>query len=136
MKTRNIVRTALFSTATVALAIGAANASEKLTLSGYTDTTDNVTGAMLASHDYSALIERLAPHSSAFSADEVVASTNLCVAYAATHRVSEARQACQEAVSLAKSEQPGITLAEHRVHDEAVELALANEATVAKLTNY
>ena len=106
--------------------------SGKLMMSGYTVTADTVSGAMLASHEYEAVIDRLAPHTAAFASDEVASSTNLCVAYAVTHRVSEAREACSEAVQFAKADQP-MTLAEHKAHDDAVAVALANQATVAKL---
>ena len=128
-------RPILCAAATI-LAISAAHADTpagKATLSGYMATSDIVTGALLASHDYDALIGRLAPHGAAFNDDEVAASTNLCVAYAATHQLGEARAACDEAVKVAKADESGITLADHKMHDQALALALANQSVVARM---
>ncbi len=127
-------RSSLFAAAAAAvITASAAHAdteSGKLMLSGY---TDSAAGVMLATHNYEAVIDKLAPHSAAFSSDEVAASTNLCVAYVAMHRLGEARDACDEAVKFAKADQPGVSLAEHRAHEEAVSLALANRAVLEKL---
>lgn len=119
--------------AAVALAAGAAHAdagSGKLTVAGYTDAG---AGMMLAAHDYEGVIDKLAGHTPAFSADPVAASTNLCVAYIAMDRLGDARMACDEAVQRAKDDYAGYTLADRKSHDAAVALAEANRATLAKL---
>ncbi len=136
MKIQTIVRGALIAAATTVLVTGPAHAdteSGKLLVSAYSFTADSVSDMMLDKHDYEGVIERLAPHLFAFSSDAVASSTNLCVAYAAMHRVYEARQACEEAVTIAKADQAGISLADHKAHDQAVALALANQAAVAKM---
>ena len=136
MKIQTIARGALIAATTAVLASTAHADTEsgKLQVSSYTYTADTVSDVMLIKHDYEGVIDRLAPHLFAFSSDAVASSTNLCVAYAAMHRVYEAHQACEEAVSIAKAAQSGITLADHKAHDDAVALALANQAAVAKMT--
>lgn len=118
--------------AAAVLAAGTAHATT-LTLAGYLDTPDQVSGVLLASHDYDALIDRLAPHSAAYDSDEVASSTDLCVAYAATHRLQEARAACNEAVDVAEADPPGNTLEDHQEHQQAVDMALANQSAVDAL---
>lgn len=108
----------------------AAGEPAKLVLSGFTDAAAG--DALMAGH-YAAVIDRLAPHAAAFDADQVAASTNLCVAYVAAGRLQEAHPACDEAVATARRDMPGATLADHLAHDNAVAIAYANRAVLDKL---
>jgi hypothetical protein len=103
----------------------------KLTLAGFTDAAE---GTELIAGNYAAVIEKLAPHSIAFNNDEVAASTNLCVAYVATGRLDEAHDACDEAVKIARLDQPGTTLRERMAHEDVVAVAYANRAVLSKLS--
>ncbi|HTY94764.1 MAG TPA: hypothetical protein VMC02_12800 [Steroidobacteraceae bacterium] len=107
--------------------------SVKLTLSGFTDAVD-AAGAQLAAGDYAAVIDRLAPHGVDFDEDEVAASTNLCVAYVATGQLDEAHDACEEAITMARLEDSGVTLAQHMAHQEALSIAYANRAVLTRLS--
>lgn len=123
----------LAAVATTLLAASAHAAAEpgKLTLAGFTDAAD---GVELIAGNYAAVIQKLAPHSIAFNNDEVAASTNLCVAYVAAGRLDEAHDACDEAVKIARMDSPGVTLAEHRAHDDVLAVAYANRAVLGKLS--
>ena len=103
----------------------------KLTLSGYIDAA---AGAQLFAGNYSAVIDKLAPHSASFALDQVAASTNLCVAYVATGKLAEAQGACDEAIKMASMDRSGMTLADHLAHQDAVALAHANRAVLTKLS--
>ena len=103
----------------------------KLILSGYVDAA---AGEQLMAGNYAAVISRLAPHTANFIADEVAASTNLCVAYVATGRLDEAHNACDEAIRLARLDQSGGTLLERLAHQDALSLAYANRAVLTKLS--
>ncbi len=71
---------AVAATLLVASVAHADTESPKLKLAGFVDAAE---GTELIAGDYATVIEKLAPHSFAFDADEVAASTNLCVAYVA-----------------------------------------------------
>jgi len=105
--------------------------SGKLKLAGFVDAAE---GTELIAGDYVAVIDKLAPHSFAFDADEVAASTNLCVAYVAMGRLDEAHDACDEAIKLARMDQRGATLQDHIAYDNAVAVAYANRAVLTKLS--
>ena len=105
--------------------------SGKLKLAGFVDAAE---GAELIAGDYAAVIGKLAPHSFAFDADEVAASTNLCVAYVAMGRLDEAHDACDEAIKIARLDQRGATLQDHMAYDNAVAVAYANRAVLTKLS--
>jgi tetratricopeptide (TPR) repeat protein len=103
----------------------------KLTLAGFVDAA---AGTALIAGDYAAVIDKLAPHSFAFDADEVAASTNLCVAYVAMGRLDEAHDACDEAIKIARMDRRGATLQEHLAYENAVAVAYANRAVLTKLS--
>ena len=103
----------------------------KLKLSGFVDAAE---GTELIAGDYAAVVEKLATHSFEFEADEVAASTNLCVAYVAMGRLDEAQDACDEAIKMARMDQRGETLEEHRGYENAVAIAVANRAVLTKLS--
>jgi hypothetical protein len=105
--------------------------SPKLVLSGFTDAA---AGTQLMSGNYTAVIQKLAPHSQEFNADEVAASTNLCVAYVATGRLDEAHDACDEAIKLARLDQVSNSLTERLSKQDALSLAYANRAVLSKLS--
>jgi hypothetical protein len=105
--------------------------SGKLKLAGFVDAAE---GTELIAGDYAAVIDRLAPHSFEFDADEVAASTNLCVAYVAMGRLDEAHDACDEAIKLARMDQRGATLQDHIAYENAVAVAYANRAVLTKLS--
>jgi hypothetical protein len=116
------------------LAASAAHAdpeSTKLKLAGFVDAA---AGTELIAGDYAAVIDKLAPHSIAFDTDEVAASTNLCVAYVAMGRLDEAHDACDEALRIARMDQWGVTLQDHRAYEDAVDVAVANRAVLTKLS--
>ena len=122
---------ALAATLLVASVAHADPESGKLKLSGFTDAAE---GPALIAGDYAAVIDRLAPHSFAFDADEVAASTNLCVAYVAMGRLDEAHDACDEAITMARLDQWGEPLDERMAHDNALAIAVANRAVLTKLS--
>jgi hypothetical protein len=105
--------------------------SGKLTLSGYIDAA---VGEQLMAGNYDAVINKLAPHMSDFTSDEVAASTNLCVAYVATGKLAQAHQVCDQAITMARLEQPAATLLERLAHRDALSVAYANRAVLAKLS--
>jgi hypothetical protein len=105
--------------------------SGKLKLAGFVDAAE---GTELIDGDYAAVIDRLAPHSFEFDADEVAASTNLCVAYVAMGRLDEAHDACDEAIKLARMDQRSGTLQDHIAYENAVAVAYANRAVLTKLS--
>jgi hypothetical protein len=116
------------------LLAGAAHAdaeSGKLVLSGFTDAA---AGEQLMAGNYAAVIEKLAPHAADFNANEVAASTNLCVAYVASGRLDEAHHACNEAITTARLEESDGTLSERLAHQDALSIAYANRAVLNKLS--
>jgi Tetratricopeptide repeat len=105
----------------------------KLKLAAYVDTA---AGDQLMEGNYSAVIQTLAPHAYAYNADEVAASTNLCVAYVAAGQLDAAHTACDEAVKMARMDKSTakLTLAEHIAHEDALALAVSNRAVLTKLS--
>jgi hypothetical protein len=103
----------------------------KLVLSGYIDAA---AGVQLMAGNYAAVIHDLAPHSTDFTANEVAASTNLCVAYVATGKFSEAHGACEEAIQMARLEVMGEGVLERLSHQDALSVAYANRAVLTKLS--
>ncbi|HTY49331.1 MAG TPA: hypothetical protein VMB48_06545 [Steroidobacteraceae bacterium] len=102
LNTRYARRGSLAGIAAAALlAVTAAHAADpgKLALAAY---SNGAAGADVMAGNYVAAISKLAPHGLEFYADAVAASTNLCVAYVATHQFTQARAACDEAVHEAK----------------------------------
>lgn len=129
------VRVPLAATAVATLLVASAARADvepgKLTLSGYVDAA---AGEQLLAGNYAAVIGKLAPHTMNFTADEVAASTNLCVAYVATGKLVEAHNACDEAIRLARLDQAGGTLQDRLAHQDALSLAYANRAVLSKLS--
>lgn len=105
--------------------------SGKLTLSGYIDAA---AGDQLMAGDYAAVIDMLAPHTFDFTANEVAASTNLCVAYVAIGKLDAAHEACEEAVKMARLDQAGEDLLQRLSHHDALSIAYANRAVLTKLS--
>ena len=103
----------------------------KLTLAGFADAAE---GTQLLAGDYTTVIQKLASHSIEYGLNEVAASTNLCVAYVASRRLDAARGACDEAITMAKLDQPGAGLQERMAHEDALSIARANRAVLAKLS--
>jgi hypothetical protein len=122
---------AVAATLLVASVAHADTESPKLKLAGFVDAA---AGSELIAGDYATVIEKLAPHSFAFDADEVAASTNLCVAYVAMGRLDEAHDACDEALKIARMDQRGGTLQEHMAYEDALAVAVANRAVLTKLS--
>jgi hypothetical protein len=122
------------ATAAMLLIAAAAHADEKsskLTLIGYTDAA---AGAQLAAGDYGAVIDKLAPHTMDFTADELAASTNLCVAYVAVGKLDAAHNACDEAITMARLGQFGVSLTDRLTHQDPLSIAYANRAVLTKLS--
>jgi hypothetical protein len=122
---------AAVATVLVASAARADVEAGKLTLSGYVDAA---AGEQLMAGHYAAVISRLAPHGTDFIADEVAASTNLCVAYVATGKFAQAHDACDEAIRLARLDESGETLLERLAHQDELALAYANRAVLGRLS--
>jgi hypothetical protein len=122
---------AVAATLLVASAAHADTESPKLKLAGFVDAAE---GTELMAGDYATVIDKLAPHSFAFDADEVAASTNLCVAYVATGRLDEAHDACDEAIKLARMDAWGGSLEERNSYENEVAIAVANRAVLTKLS--
>jgi hypothetical protein len=121
-------------TAAALLTTSAAHAdveAGKLTLAGYIDAAD---GEQLMAGNYAAVIDKLAPHRLDFSANEVAASTNLCVAYVATGKFDEAHSACDEAIKMARLDQFNSTVSERLLHQDALSVAYANRTVLTKLS--
>lgn len=135
LQTLKSIRLPLAGTALATLLVASAAradvAAGKLTLSGYVDAA---AGEQLMAGHYAEVIGRLAPHSANFTADEVAASTNLCVAYVATGQLDEAHNACDEAIRLARLDESGQTMLERLAHQDALSLAYANRAVLSKLS--
>jgi hypothetical protein len=122
------------ATAAMLLVAAAAHADEKsskLTLVGYTDAA---AGAQLAAGDYAAVIDKLAPHTTEFTVDELAASTNLCVAYVAVGKLDAARDACNEAIAIARLGQFGVSLLDRMTHHDPLSIAYANRAVLTNLS--
>ncbi|HTC50326.1 MAG TPA: hypothetical protein VK700_00160 [Steroidobacteraceae bacterium] len=119
-------------TATVLAASAAhADTSGKLVLSGFEDAAD---GEQLLAGDYGAVISKLAAHSIDYDADEVAASTNLCVAYVASGHLHEAHGACDEAIAMARLMDRDVSLSERLAHTDALSVAYANRAVLTRLS--
>ena len=131
LRYKPLAAAAVAATLLVASAAQADTESAKLKLAGFVDAAE---GTELMSGNYAAVVEALAPHSMEFQDDEVAASTNLCVAYVAMGRLDDAQDACDEAVRMARLEERGITLQEHRAHDDVLAVAYANRAVLTKLS--
>jgi len=130
-KTARPALLAALATALTASAAHAAEPSKPLVMSGFADAA---AGEELMAGNYAAVIRALAPHGVQFDKDEVAASTNLCVAYAASGQLEQARKACEEAITMARTDEPGITLTERVAHQDALGLAFANRAVVTRLS--
>jgi hypothetical protein len=115
----------------IAAAAPADAASDKLVLTGFTDAA---AGEQLMAGNYAAVIAKLAPHAADFDANEVAASTNLCVAYVASGHLDEAQRACNEAIMTARLEASDGSLSERLAHQDAVSVAYANRAVLSKLS--
>jgi hypothetical protein len=102
-------------------------APHKLVLSGY---ADGVEGSNLLTGRYDAVVRRLAAHGVPFFADEVSASTNLCIAYIMTRAWKAAHAACDEALRDAQLEVTDPTIGSRMLHDEAVAIAYSNRAVL------
>jgi hypothetical protein len=122
---------AMAGTLLIASAAHADVESGKLVLSGFTDAAD---GQQLLAGDYAAVIQKLAPHSTDFTVNEVAASTNLCVAYVASGRLGEAHSACDEAIKMARWDDSSVPLWERAAHHDALSIAYANRAVLNKLS--
>jgi hypothetical protein len=103
----------------------------KLVLSGFTDAA---AGQQLLAGDYTAVIQKLAPHAADFNVNEVAASTNLCVAYVASGRLDEAHNACNEAIRLARLDDIDVPYLERLAHQDPLSIAKANRAVLSKLS--
>jgi hypothetical protein len=127
------MRLPLAATATLLLASAAHADVEggKLTLSGYIDAAD---GVQLMAGNYAAVIRELAPHATDFTANEVAASTNLCVAYVASGKFDEAHNACEEAIRMARLEVTSYNRMERLSEQDALSVAYANRAVLSKLS--
>jgi hypothetical protein len=121
---------AVAATLLVASAAHANPESGKLVLAGYTDAAD---GEQLLAGDYAAVIQKLT-QSFTEDEDQVAASTNLCVAYVASGRLNEAHSACDKAITMARLDEYGATLQEHRAYADALSTAYANRAVLSKLS--
>jgi hypothetical protein len=106
---------------------GAPAPAHKLVLSGYADGAD---GSNLLAGRYDAVIRRLAAHGMPYFADEVSASTNLCVAYIMTGRWKAADSACDEALRDAELDVSDATIFSRMRHDEEVAIAYSNRAVL------
>jgi hypothetical protein len=122
----------LAGTLLVASAAHADVESGKLVLSGFTDAA---AGEQLMAGDYSAVIQKLAPHTSDFNANAVAASTNLCVAYVASGRLDEAHHACDEAINMARLDDSDTPFLERLSHQDPLSIAYANRAVLNKLSS-
>jgi hypothetical protein len=122
---------AMAGTLLIASAAHADVESGKLVLSGFTDAAD---GQQLLAGDYAAVIQKLAPHSTDFTVNEVAASTNLCVAYVASGRLDEAHNACNEAIKLAHLDNFDVPFLERMAHQDPLSIAKANRAVLSKLS--
>jgi hypothetical protein len=137
MKVQKLKTNRLPLAATAAAALLAASAAHadveagKLTLSGYIDAA---AGEQLMAGQYGAVIDKLAPHAANFTVNEVAASTNLCVAYVATGKLDDARNACDEAIRMARLDQFDTSLQERLAHQEALSIAYANRTVLTKLS--
>lgn len=128
------IRVRLAAAAATLLVASSAHAdveAGKLTLAGYIDAA---AGEQLMAGNYRAVIDKLAPHTTDFTANEVAASTNLCVAYVAAGKLDEARAACDEAIRMARLDQAGEGLLERLSHQDALSVATANRAVLSKLS--
>jgi Flp pilus assembly protein TadD len=105
--------------------------SGKLVLSGFADAA---AGEQLLAGNYASVIQKLAPHASDFNVNEVAASTNLCVAYVASGRLDEARNACNEAIKLARLDDIDVPFLERLAHQDPLSIAKANRAVLGKLS--
>jgi hypothetical protein len=122
---------ALAGTLLLASAAQADVESGKLVLSGFIDAA---AGEQLLAGNYAAVIQKLAPHSTDYAANEVAASTNLCVAYVASGRLDEAHNACNEAIRMARLDDFDVPFLERLAHQDPLSIAYANRAVLTKLS--
>jgi hypothetical protein len=122
---------AMAATLLVASAAHADPESGKLVLAGYSDAAD---GELLLAGNYAAVIQKLTTQSFRDDEDKVAASTNLCVAYVASGHLNEAHNACDKAITMARLDEYGATLQEHRAYADALSTAYANRAVLSKLS--
>ncbi|MGC1457310.1 MAG: hypothetical protein WA825_03420 [Steroidobacteraceae bacterium] len=130
LKSARIPLAAAFAATVLVASAAHAAASGKLVLSGFEDAA---AGDQLMAGDYAAVIRKLASHSIAYDADEVAASTNLCVAYVATGKLEQAHGACDEAIAMARLDQSD-SLLERLAHEDALSVAYANRAVLTRLS--
>ncbi|HTW39092.1 MAG TPA: hypothetical protein VMD49_11035 [Steroidobacteraceae bacterium] len=105
----------------------AETAAHKLLLSGY---ADGPQGEALLAGRYDLVIVRLAAHGAPFDADEVSASTNLCVAYIMSRHWNSAETVCDEALRDAKLDAPEPTMFSRLARNEEVAIAYSNRAVL------
>lgn len=122
---------AIAATLLVASVAHADTTSGKLKLAGFADAA---LGTELMAGDYAAVIDKLSSHSFEFDADEVAASTNLCVALVAMGRLDDAHDACDDAIKIARLDARGETLQDHIAYQNALAIAYANRAVLTKLS--
>lgn len=87
-------------------------------------------GKYLLAGDYATVIEDLRNHGDRFRADPVAESTNLCVAFIMARSSDSAHAACDEALAVAKSDSPGVTVVARTTRNEEVALAYSNRAVL------
>jgi hypothetical protein len=102
-------------------------------LSGYEDAA---AGPSLIAGRYSSVIKALASHGALYQHEPAEASTNLCVAYVATHQWEAADTECDAAVVAAKLAVGGAMLFERKQRDEEVALAYSNRAVLHWLEDH
>ncbi len=106
--------------------------SPKLKLAGFVDAAE---GTELIAGDYATVIEKLAPHSFAFDADEVAASTNLCVwptsRWAGWMKPTTPVTKPSSSPAWISGARP---LQEHMAYEDALAVAVANREVLTKLS--
>ena len=131
LKSARIPLAAVLAATVLAASAAHAAPADKLVLAGFVDAAD---GEQLLAGDYATVIQKLAPHSIAFQADEVAASTNLCVAYVASHELDKAHEACDEAIAMARLMDRGVTFQDHLAREDVLSVAYANRAVLTRLS--
>jgi hypothetical protein len=133
LKSTRLPLAAVLAASLLVSAAHADPASGKLVLSGFVDAAD---GEQLLAGDYATVIQRLGSHSIDFQADEVAASTNLCVAYVASHQLDKAHDACDEAIAMARlmDMNYGVSFMERLAHQDVLSVAYANRAVLTRLS--
>jgi hypothetical protein len=121
------LRVALLAGMCAAAAAQAAEPSGKAVLSGY---SDGVAGASLMAGDYSRVIAELGWRGSVYRSDALSASTNLCVAYVMAHEWQKADAICDEALDVARQDEPGPLLFDQALKAQHVAVAYSNRAVL------